>query len=64
MIAMKLLAHLIKEKEIRKEQSLKEHCIHTAKYAGESIGNANFYHTVYLAGMLQHIREKKCGEGL
>lgn len=56
---MKLLAHLTKEKEIRKEQSLKEHCIHTAKYAGESIGNANFYHTVYLAGMLHDMGKAK-----
>ena len=35
---MKLLAHLTMDDNIRKEQTLKEHCLNTADYAAQSIG--------------------------
>ncbi|MCI8562179.1 MAG: CRISPR-associated helicase Cas3' [Lachnospiraceae bacterium] len=47
-----ILAHLTKANGIRKEQSLKEHCINTARYASESLRLPGFYHTAYLAGLL------------
>ncbi|MDD6572147.1 MAG: CRISPR-associated helicase Cas3' [Thermoflexaceae bacterium] len=49
---MQLLAHLTMENGIRKEQSLKEHCMKTAEYAGECLKIAGFYNTAYLAGLL------------
>lgn len=49
---MKLLAHLTEVNGIRKEQTLKEHCVNTAKYASESLRSLSFYHTAYLAGIL------------
>lgn len=56
---MKYLAHLTKENGTRKEQSLTEHCNCTAKYACESIGNVNLYHTIYLAGILHDMGKAK-----
>lgn len=49
---MNLLAHLTDIDGLRTEQSLKEHCFHTAEYASQSVGNPKLYHTVYLAGLL------------
>ena len=49
---MKLLAHLTNYHSVRKEQSLKEHCLQTASYAAGSIGSTELYHTIYLAGIL------------
>lgn len=58
---MKLLAHLTNHHGVRKEQSLKEHCLQTASYAASSIGSTKLYHTVYLAGIL-HDAGKAKGE--
>lgn len=49
---IKLLAHLTTHDGIRKEQTLKEHCVKAAEYAVENIEQANLYHTVYLATLL------------
>lgn len=49
---MKLLAHLTEINGLRQEQTLQEHCIKTAEYAGESLGKAGFYNTAYVAGLL------------
>lgn len=51
-INMKLLAHLTEIDGMRKEQTLKEHCVNTAKYASESLRLSGFYNTAYLAGLL------------
>lgn len=56
---MKLLAHLTNDTGIRREQSLKEHCLHVAGYAVESIGSAKLYHTVYLAAILHDAGKAK-----
>lgn len=56
---MDLLAHLTNVDGDRKEQSLKEHCFHTAQYASENIGNAGLYHTAYLAGLLHDTGKAK-----
>lgn len=58
---MKLLAHLTKIDGVRKEQSLKEHCFHTAEYAAESIGEPGLYHTAYLAGLLHDAGKARQG---
>lgn len=49
---MKLLAHITEKNDIREEQTLREHCIHTAEYASGCLENAGFYHMAYLAGLL------------
>lgn len=49
---MKLLAHVTKKNDIREEQTLREHCIHTAEYASGCLENVGFYHMAYLAGLL------------
>ena len=56
---MDLLAHLTNVDGDRKEQTLKEHCFHTAGYASENIGNAGLYHTAYLAGILHDAGKAK-----
>ena len=55
---MNLLAHLTDIDGVRTEQSLKEHCFHTAEFAAQSVGSLGLYHTAYLAGMLHD-----CGKG-
>ncbi len=54
-----LVAHLTNVNGIRTEQSLKEHCFQTAEYAGTSIGSAEFFHTVHLAGLLHDMGKAK-----
>lgn len=56
---MNLLAHVTNIDNKRIEQSLKEHCFHTAEYASESIGNVPLHHTVYLAGILHDMGKAK-----
>lgn len=56
---MKLLAHLTNYHGVRKEQSLKEHCLQTASYAADSIGSTKLSHTVYLAGILHDAGKAK-----
>ena len=58
-IIMKLLAHLTNYQSVRKEQSLKEHCLQTASYAAGSIGSTELYHTIYLAGILHDAGKAK-----
>ena len=58
-VFINLLAHLTNINGERMEQSLKEHCFHVAEYASESIGNANIYHIVYLAGILHDMGKAK-----
>lgn len=56
---MNLLAHLTDIDGVRTEQSLKEHCFHTAEYAAGSVGNPGLYHTAYLAGLLHDCGKAK-----
>ena len=56
---MKLPAHLTNIEGRKIEQSLKDHCIHTAEYAARSIGKAELYHTAYLAGILHDAGKAK-----
>lgn len=46
-----LLAHIAKTDGKRLDQSLREHCIHTAEYASEAIGNGKLYYVRFLAGI-------------
>ena len=56
---MNLLAHLTDIDGVRTEQSLKEHCFHTAEYAAQSVGNPGLYHTAYLAGLTHDMGKAK-----
>lgn len=56
---MKPVAHLKIESGVKKEQSLKDHCLHAAEYAVESIGSVKMYHTVYLAAALHDMGKAK-----
>lgn len=49
---MKLLAHITRIENMRKEQTLKEHCRKTAEYAGHAVEKTGLFHTAYLAGLL------------
>lgn len=49
---MRMIAHLKEENGIRKEQTLKEHCLNTAKYAAECMKTVGLYNSGYLAGIL------------
>lgn len=49
---MNMLAHLTEKNGVRAEQSLQEHCIHTAEYASKCLKSVGFYHMAYLAGLL------------
>lgn len=49
---MKLLAHITTIDCVRKEQTLKEHCLRTAAYAGHAVEKLGLCHTAYLAGLL------------
>ncbi|MDE6700768.1 MAG: CRISPR-associated helicase Cas3' [Acetatifactor sp.] len=54
-----LLAHLTNVDGVRKEQSLKEHCLQTAEYAAASIGKAKLFHLVHLAGIIHDMGKAK-----
>ena len=56
---MELIAHLLNEGGIRKEQTLQEHCAEAAEYAKECIGSARLKNTVYLAGLLHDMGKAK-----
>ncbi len=56
---MDLLAHLTNINGVRTEQSLKDHCFHTAEYAAKSVGNPKLYHTAYLAGLIHDMGKGK-----
>lgn len=56
---MKLLAHIIKNNDIRYEQTLKEHCFKTAEYATESLKSTGFSQTAYLAGLVHDMGKGK-----
>lgn len=49
---MNLFAHLTYENGIRKEQSLRAHCVQTAEYAAACVENIGFHHMAYLAALL------------
>lgn len=49
---MELLAHITRKNGIRMNQSLREHCIHTAKYASLSLEHIGLGNMAYLAGLL------------
>ncbi len=49
---MKLLAHITGKNGKRTDQSLREHCIHTAKYASSSLEHIGLGSMAYLAGLL------------
>lgn len=53
------LAHLICRDGRRIEQTLKEHCVQTAKYAADSLKMAGLYNTGYLAGLLHDMGKAK-----
>lgn len=52
---VKLLAHITDTNGIRKEQTLREHCVQTAEYAAQCIGSARFQRIAYLAGILHDL---------
>ncbi len=52
---MKLLAHLLDEDDIRKEQSLKEHSVQTAYYASNCLKNIGLKDTAYLCGLMHDV---------
>lgn len=56
---MKLLAHITEDNGKRKEQELREHCLQTAQYAAESMGDAPFYNLAYLAGLIHDMGKAK-----
>lgn len=56
---MKLLAHITSVDGIRKEQTLKEHCLKTAEYAALCLESEKLYHTAYLAGVLHDMGKAK-----
>ena len=43
-----LYAHMQKEEEKMRKQTIVDHCKNTAKVAVERIGIRDFYHTIYL----------------
>ena len=49
---MNCIAHLGKGNEERIEQSLKEHCSHTAEYASACLKDIGLYYVAFLSGML------------
>lgn len=49
---MNFLAHITIKDGKRVDQSLKEHCMQTARYASRSLKGTGFYHMAYLAGIL------------
>lgn len=54
-----LPAHLTGINGVRKEQSLREHCLRTAEYAAASIGKTKLFHVVYLAGLIHDMGKAK-----
>lgn len=49
---MKLLAHITERNGNRIEQTLKEHCESTARYAASVVKNCGLSDTAYIAGLL------------
>ena len=47
-----LYAHMQKEEEKMRKQTIADHCKNTAKVAVERIGIRDFYHTIYLSALL------------
>lgn len=56
---MKLTAHITKIDNVRHEQSLKEHCFQTARYAAESVSSASLGCTAFLIGLLHDMGKAK-----
>lgn len=57
---MKLLAHITTDATGRRvEQSLCEHCRHTAEYAAKSMENSGFGQLAYLSGLLHDMGKAK-----
>lgn len=56
---MKILAHITEHDGIRQEQTLRDHCLQTAKYAVESLEGTSFSHTAYLAGLIHDLGKAK-----
>ena len=48
-----LLAHILIDGKDRKEQTLREHCIHTAEYAAKKLKSVKLSTCGYLCGILQ-----------
>ena len=49
------LAHYAESNGIRREQSLKDHCRHTAQYAQQCLSEAGLGNTAYVAGLLHDL---------
>ncbi len=56
---MNLIAHLTTINGSRQEQTLKDHCFHTAAYAAERLGSIHLQNTAYLAGLLHDMGKAK-----
>ncbi len=56
---MKMLAHLKDENGMRKEQTLKDHCEQTARYAGTCLEGTGLENTAYIAGLLHDAGKAK-----
>lgn len=56
---MNLIAHLTDAMGVRQEQTLKDHCLHTAAYASECVCSMNLHDTAYLAGLLHDMGKAK-----
>ncbi len=56
---MNLLAHITEVNGVRVEQTLKDHCLQTARYAAESVERTGLFHTAYLAGLLHDMGKAK-----
>ena len=48
----KLLAHITEIDGLRYEQTVKQHSLKTAEYAGETLKKVNLFHMSYLGGLL------------
>ena len=49
------LAHYAESNGIRRQQSLKDHCRHTAQYAKQCLSEAGLGNTAYVAGLLHDL---------
>ncbi len=55
---MRLLAHITNDNGIIKEQDLSEHCMQTAVYASENVGE-RFHNCAYLTGLIHDMGKAK-----
>ncbi len=56
---MIFLAHIRNDKGVRIEQSLRDHCLQTAKYSAECLSGTGLENTAYLSGILHDMGKAK-----